>query len=339
MQEASKRATAEEMAKKYHDLERDFIGVLERGTDEGAPGIIGRRAGKTLQRVPSVLYSGMLVQWGILEPGLTAREHFARIEENRRLDTNSPRAEDEGLPIERIPDGLDPGLPTRPEDFLRTSDFTLTPHEVTYLKEAITRTNAGTLLARLAHRRPSSWTSASETPPAPWVPDVLGLLDPVADRELRATLDLAERFSLMTQGASLLYNLLLAEATAGDTDRFRDDRVEHYRERLEEWAGEAAVARPFDARDLLDLGQLMTVRRRKFTDRTRSFLDPHATPMALDRLGWRTREDGAVDRWMVRDLPAATVLRNITPVQDRRAARGDWSDAARALAREALAQE
>lgn len=67
-------------------------------------------------------------------------------------------------------------------------------------------------------------------------------------------------------------------------------------------------------------------------------VDPHATPTALDRLGWRTREDGAVDRWMVRDLPAAIVLRNITPEQGKRAVRGGWSDAARALAREALAQ-
>ena len=46
-------------------------------------------------------------------------------------------------------------------------------------------------------------------------------------------------------------------------------------------------------------------------------VDPQATPKALDRLGWRTREGGSVDRWRVRDLPAATVLRNITPEQDR----------------------
>ncbi|MGP9603877.1 MULTISPECIES: plasmid pRiA4b ORF-3 family protein [unclassified Brachybacterium] len=67
-------------------------------------------------------------------------------------------------------------------------------------------------------------------------------------------------------------------------------------------------------------------------------VDPRATPAALDRLGWRTREGGAVDQWMVRDLPAAIVLRNITPEQGRRAVRGSWSDVARALAREALAQ-
>jgi len=65
-------------------------------------------------------------------------------------------------------------------------------------------------------------------------------------------------------------------------------------------------------------------------------VDPEATPAALGRLGWRTR-DGEIDRWMVRDLPAATVLRNITPEQGRKAAREGWSDAARALARAALA--
>lgn len=273
MQEASTRATAEEMATRYHDLERDFIGALERGTDDGEQGIIGRRAGKALQRVPSVLYGGMLVQWGILEPGLTAREHFARIEENRRLDADSPRVEDEGLGTARIPDGLDPRLPLRPRGLLKSADFALTSQEVEYLKETITRNNAGTLLARLTHRRPTSWTGTGTMPPAPWADDVLDLLDPVADRDLRATLDLAERFSLYTQGANLLYNLLLAEATSGDPDRFRDDRVEHYRERLARWAEEAAATRPFDAGDLLGLGQLMAARRRNFADRTRTFLE------------------------------------------------------------------
>jgi len=65
-------------------------------------------------------------------------------------------------------------------------------------------------------------------------------------------------------------------------------------------------------------------------------VDPEATPAALERLGWRLR-GGTIDRSMVRDLPAATVLRNITPDRGRKAAGEDWSDAARALALEALA--
>ena len=54
-------------------------------------------------------------------------------------------------------------------------------------------------------------------------------------------LDLAERFSHQAHGAGLLYNLLLAEATASDPSRFRDDRVAHYRDRLQDWAEEAAA--------------------------------------------------------------------------------------------------
>lgn len=273
MQEASTRPTVEEMATRYHDVERSFIGALERGTDEGEQGIIGRRAGKALQRVPSVLYGGMLVQWGILEQGLTAREHFARIEQNRRLDADSPRDEDGGLDTTRILDGLDPRLPPRPDGLLKSENFTLAPHEVKYLKETITRNTAGTLLARLADRRPTGWTVSGTMPPAPWADEVMDLLDPVADRDLRATLDLAERFSLYIQGANLLYNLLLAEATSGDPDRFRDDRVEHYQERLRQWADETAAHRPFDEGDLLALGQLMAARRRNFSNPTRAFLN------------------------------------------------------------------
>src|SRR5699024_8582211 len=141
MLEASKRPTAGEMAERYHDLERDFIGALERGTNDDEPGIIGRRAGKTLQRVPSVVYSGMLAQWGILERGLNSREFSTRVEAGRRLDAEAPPTEDGGIAGERIPDGLDPALPAPPDHLLRSADFPLLPGEVDYLREAITRTN------------------------------------------------------------------------------------------------------------------------------------------------------------------------------------------------------
>ena len=273
MQEASKRPTAGEMATRYHDLERDFIGALERGTSDDEPGIIGRRAGKTLQRVPSVVYGGMLAQWGILERGLTSREYFTRVEAARRLDAEAPRAEDGGLGTERIPDGLDPALPAPPDHLLKSADFRLLPDEVEYLREAITRTNPGTLIARLVQERPAGWTDADSVPSAPWAPKILDLLSHRADGELRSLLDLAERFSLHIHGANLLYNLLLAEATASDPGRFRDDRVAHYRDRLASWADETTASRPFDSEDLLALGQLMAARRRNYTDRTRTFLE------------------------------------------------------------------
>jgi len=273
MQEAARRGEKDEMAMRFHDLERDFISSLERGTEDGQFGIIGRRAGKSLQRVPSVVYGGALSQWGIIEPGLSPSDYFRRIALKRDLAARAPRAEDDGTGPEHVPDGLDLNLPDAPQGLRKSATFTLTPGEVDYLSETITRNNPDTLLARLVHQRPPSWTTADTAPIAPWSHDVTDLLDPAADHELLATLDLAERFSLFVHGANLLYNLLLAEATAGDTDRFRDDRVEHYRQRLQEWAGEASLAQPFDAPDLMRLGQLMAARRRNFTHRTRTFLE------------------------------------------------------------------
>ena len=273
MQEAARRGEKDEMAMRFHDLERDFISSLERGTGDGEPGIIGRRAGKNLQRVPSVLYGAALAQWGIAEPGLSPSDYFRRIALKRDLAARAPRAEDEGGGPEHVPDGLDPNLPDAPRNLRKSADFALTPSEVDYLSENITRNNPGTLLARLVHQRPPSWTTADAAPIAPWSRDITDLLDPATDQELLATLDLADRFSLFVQGANLLYNLLLAEATVGDTDRFRDDRVEHYRQRLQDWAGEASLAHPFDADDLMRLGQLMSARRRNFTHRTRTFLE------------------------------------------------------------------
>ena len=311
MQEAARRPTVSEMATRYHDLERDFIGALERGTGEGEPGIIGRRAGRTLQRVPSVLYSGMLAQWGILERGLTSREFFTRIEAGRRLDAEAPRAEDGGLGAERIPDGLDPALPAPPERLLTSADFRLLPGEVAYLEEAITRTNPGTLLARLVQERPAGWIDRESAPRSPWAPEVRDLLRAEADGELRSLLDLAERFSLQAHGAGLLYNLLLAEATASDPSRFRDDRVAHYRDRLQDWAEEAAASRPFGREDFLALGQLMAARRRTFTDRTRRFLEqwceesraPHAVADSASARELVARRELAVKKGRARLRP------------------------------------
>src|SRR5699024_1202609 len=164
-------------------------------------------------------------------------------------------------------------LPAPPDHLLRSADFPLLPGEVDYLREAITRTNPGTLIARLVQEHPAGWIDGGTAPSTPWAPEILDLLNHQADGELRSLLDLAERFSLHIHGANLLYNLLLAEATSSDPERFRDDRVAHYRDRLASWADETAASRPFDSEDLLALGQLMAARRRNYTDRTRSFLE------------------------------------------------------------------
>jgi hypothetical protein len=80
--------------------------------------------------------------------------------------------------------------------------------------------------------------------------------------------DLAERFSLVIQGANLLYNLLLAEATSSNAGRYQGDPVQRYREKLAVWADRVKEIRPLDSSDHRAIGRLMTDCRRAFTPRT-----------------------------------------------------------------------
>ena len=272
LQEAARADTVEDMTWRFHDLERDFIDALKRGMGENEQGIIGRRAGRELQRVPSGIYWGALIEWGLVEPGLSARAYFRRSLLLREEERAAPHSEDGSAGLELTRTGIDPNLPAPPRNLLRSASFELRPEDVTYLQEAMTRRTAGTLLARLAQTRPAGWTTPDTAPPAPWSPEVLDLLDLELDASLRDHVDLAARFSLYIQGANLLYNLLLAEATSGDDERFTDDRTEHYRARLQAWAGEAQWTRPLGTEDMADIAQLMAARNRRFTTKTQTFL-------------------------------------------------------------------
>lgn len=272
LQEAARADSVDNMTWRFHDLERDFIDALKRGMGENEQGIIGRRAGRELQRVPSGIYWGALIEWGLVEPGLSARAYFRRTLLLREEERAAPHSEEGSAGLELTRAGIDPNLPEPPRDLLRHASFELRPHDLTYLQEAITRRTAGTLLAHLAQTRPAGWTTADAAPDAPWSPEVLDLLDPTLDAGLRAHVDLAARFSLYIQGANLLYNLLLAEATSGDAERFTDDRTEHYQARLQDWAGAAQFTRPLGTEDMADIAQLMVARNRRFTTKTQTFL-------------------------------------------------------------------
>ncbi|PWH07911.1 hypothetical protein DEO23_01915 [Brachybacterium endophyticum] len=272
LQEAARAESVDAMAWRFHDLERDFIEALKRGMGESEQGIIGRRAGRELQRVPSVVYWGALTQWGIVEPGLRARAYFQRTILLREQQRTAPHSEDGTAGLELTRTGLDPHLPEAPHGLLREATFELRSEDVEYLRESISRSVPRTLLARLVEQRPAGWTTHDSAPAAPWAPEVLALLDPELDARLRGIIDLGSRFSLYSQGANLLYNLVLAEATTADGQRFDDDRVAHYRDRLREWAEEVRWVRPLGTDDMTEIAQLMAARNRRFTTKTRSFL-------------------------------------------------------------------
>ncbi|MPY12096.1 DUF6361 family protein [Arthrobacter bussei] len=294
---ASQKGTAELMDWAFHDGEREFIDSLKRGMGDAKEGIIGRRAGRNLQRVPSAMYWGALTSWGIAEPGLSVGDYFRRCVLRRDQLRAAPRQEDGDTPIALTPTGIVPGLPHQPQDLLNSATFDLRQEEATFLAETITRSCAGSLLAHLVHQRPATWTDAASAPAYLWDSEVRRDLPP----DLLDLVDLAERFSLVIQGANLLYNLLLAEATSGNAGRYQGDAIEDYRQKLTTWADSVNGIRPLDAADHHAIGLLMTNRRRAFTLPTQRFLTswfdlaraPHDIP------------DGDLARRLVRERESA----------------------------------
>lgn len=281
LQIAAQKDTAEQMAWAFHDIERDFIDSLKRGMGETQEGIIGRRAGRNLQRVPSAIYWGSLVTWGVAERGLSPQGYFRRCVLRSAQLGSAPRQEELDTRNDLTPTGLVTSLPSPPQDLLMSATFNLRHEEASFLAETITRSCAGTLLAHLVHQRPSTWTDVDSAPKYLWDAEVRRDLPP----DLLELVDLAERFSLVTQGANLLYNLLLAEATSGNAGRHQNDLIEHYRDELAGWADQVAEIHPLDVSDHRAIGQLMKDRRRVFTPPTQSFLtswfDLASTPHAV----------------------------------------------------------
>jgi hypothetical protein len=265
---AAQKETAEQMAWAFHDIERDFIDALKRGMGDAKEGIIGRRAGRNLQRVPSAVYWGTLISWGIAESGLSVRGYFRRCVLRSDELRSAPRQEEVETRMELTPTGIAPGVPSQPQDLLKSATFDLRHEEASFFAETITRSCAGTLLAHLVHRRPATWTNAASAPAHLWDLEVRRELPP----NLLDLVDLAERFSLVIQGANLLYNLLLAEATSSNAGRYQGDPVQRYREKLAVWADRVKEIRPLDSSDHRAIGRLMTDCRRAFTPSTQRFL-------------------------------------------------------------------
>src|SRR5699024_430543 len=143
LQDASHEASVADMQATFRENEFRLIGALKRGeTAAGADGVMGREAGRNLQRLPSAVYWGMLSRWQIFTPAFTTRSYFERELLRREELERTPQADDPEVGAHLTPTGLDERLPDPPRRLLSRADFTLRPEEAAYLTETITRPTA-----------------------------------------------------------------------------------------------------------------------------------------------------------------------------------------------------
>ena len=192
-------------------------------TSSDTRGVFGAMAGDTLKRLPSGVYWGGLGSWGIRAFSGHMWAYFRSLDGfyRRRTQFHSMRRDPEGRSAP--PTNWHPHLPSPPSGFpFENVSVALRPEDANYLRDRIQARHPENLLAVLAGRADPMDLNVNK----PWQLIQIDELPPA----LRVQLNDAELFAVCTQGAALLYNLMLSE--------LQDDekRVETYKKKLKDWA-------------------------------------------------------------------------------------------------------
>jgi len=192
---------------------------------EDNQGVFGGRVGDALKRLPSDVYWGGLGSWGIrIYPGY-AKTYFRSLDSFYRRQGYSKRLGRDDPEGKTAPDAnWHPHLPDPPQGFPYKVSTKLRKEDALYLRDRIQARHPHSLLAVLVGRaNPEDLEKA-------WAWDHADLTEVSTD--LKERLHDARLFSVCIQGASLLYNLMLAEL------RQHDEWIALYQRKLEKWAQE-----------------------------------------------------------------------------------------------------
>ena len=172
-------------------------------------GVIGREARAALQRWPLSLYWLGLARWGIRRYPGSIRSYFAAL---RQPSSGLPVIQALEEQVEgRRDEAMDPVrgnwavIPDQPPGFPEAASFELTAEEAHFLRERVVLTHPQSYLAHILQASAAGETRDAE---APWDHPSAGS----ASHAVQAWLHDARLFSLVQQGAALLYNFMLAEA-------------------------------------------------------------------------------------------------------------------------------
>lgn len=219
---------SEDVARRARKAETDLTFVLLESED--TDGVIGKRAGRAVQRLPSSIYWAGLSTFGICLFAGSQDQYHRQLDTLRKLRRGGADPDDAGVTREAFAT-WHPRLPDPPSTWPKQAEFALRRSEAEFLQGRITASRPDSLLAWLAvHGRAGQFDS----------PELYGSELP---KRLRDQLDLARRFSLVMHGAAWIYNVMLAELAG------RDDWLEHHREGLRAWADgpEGADLKTFDS--------------------------------------------------------------------------------------------
>ena len=225
--------------RRARELELRLCDELDKSHGAGA-GVIGRQARASLRRWPSSIYWVGLERWGIRREVATTPTFGAtrRRSSALRQATWAPADPVEDLGYESAAEmpGRWAALPPMPRDFPEKATFVLTPEEAHFLMDCIELKHPQSYLAHMLREGQvgSIWNANY-----PWEHFSASSAAPT----LAIWLDDARLFSLVHQGATILYNAMLAKALEHDEDvsAFSADlaewfaKIREYQDDLAQW--------------------------------------------------------------------------------------------------------
>ncbi|KUI09908.1 hypothetical protein AU190_05705 [Mycolicibacterium acapulense] len=247
--------------------ERRLIrGLLDAGEKDG---VIGANVGFALKNLPSTLYWGGMGIHGVLSDPTLSRSDAIMAEIDRAHPRRTAANFDDEVANSWHTGAFHPTLPTVPSGFPAEvpGGFAMPHSEAAWLRDRMLSSSPGTMLEYALEHRPDAGSEV------PWEDSVLA----AASGERAQVLDDARRFSVLMNSAALVYNLLLAEAYEDEGFDRVENPVDRYRQRIEEWAEQPALAQDIHTwnrgsfwRRVLEKNPGINLRSRRFID---SWLD------------------------------------------------------------------
>ena len=276
----AERRHPHQLVAKASDMERTLIGALKEGGDHA--GLIGIDAGRNVRTLPSAIFWGGLIRYGIfLAPSLSIRQY------GRHVAHGLMGADAEYEIGDRAPSFWQREIPDAPPGFFNftSANFELTREEAEWLSERVISSDRlarheSLLTAFIKDLRRGGPLSNAD---AVWD----AALPTDATEAMTHLVHHAERFSCAAHGAALLYNLELAEArrNAGHEETEATSE-ENYRTRLDEWRADAhRVGIAAWAARIDDFWDCLFDQGARIPPRTRRFIDEWARLLATDASG------------------------------------------------------
>jgi len=209
-----------DVAARARNEEMRLISALVTGGEKR--GVIGERARSQLKLLPSTAYWSALSVLGLRLFQGTQDQYHRSFDAHRTLIRDAPRVREDEDPVVRLYLTWHPALDAladEAKDFLNETSFALTNDEGSFVRELVLQHAAGSYLAFLCTSQSRSSVRYA------WLHTRRADLP----RDIARQLDLAQSISALMRGASIFYNLLLAER------REMGDLVDELRAELEKW--------------------------------------------------------------------------------------------------------